>query len=92
MPGLFLIQVLHAYFKVNNFSSWDTNQGVGAKGLTQKEVTMSLKMDASQYARIENGKTDPSFTIVAKIAKALGVSLAELFEADSIFTGVNSAD
>jgi transcriptional regulator with XRE-family HTH domain len=63
-----------------------------AKGLTQKEVALSLKMDASQYSRIENGKTDPSFTIVAKIAKALGVTLAELFEADSIFTDVNSAD
>ena len=63
-----------------------------AKGLTQKEVAMSLKMDASQYSKIENGKTDPSFTIVEKIAKALGVTLAELFEADSIFTDVNSAD
>lgn len=63
-----------------------------AKGLTQKEVALSLKMDASQYSRIENGKTDPSFTIVAKIAKALGVTLAELFEADNIFTSINSAD
>lgn len=63
-----------------------------AKNMSQKEVATALKMDASQYSRIENGKTDPSFTIVAKIAKALGVSLSELFEADSIFTDVNSAD
>jgi transcriptional regulator with XRE-family HTH domain len=63
-----------------------------AKGLSQKQVANALKMDASQYSRIENGKTDPSFTIVTKVAKALGVSLAELFEADSIFTDVNSAD
>ncbi len=63
-----------------------------AKGLTQKEVAMSLKMDASQYSKIENGKTDPSFTIVANIAKALGVTLPELFNADEIFTDVHSAD
>ncbi len=63
-----------------------------AKGLTQKEVALSLKMDASQYSRIENGKTDPSFTIVTKIAKALGVTLPELFNADEIFTDVHSAD
>lgn len=49
-------------------------------------------MDASQYSKIENGKTDPSFTIVVKIAKALGVTLPELFNADEIFTDVNSAD
>lgn len=63
-----------------------------AKGLTQKEVALSLKMDASQYSRIENGKTDPSFTIVIKIAKALGITLSELFKADEIFTDVHSAD
>lgn len=49
-------------------------------------------MDASQYSRIESGKTDPSFTIVTKIAKALGVTLAELFQADEIFTDIKSAD
>ena len=51
-----------------------------------------LAPTGAKYSRIENGKTDPSFTIVAKIAKALGVTLAELFEADSIFIDVNSAD
>ena len=37
-------------------------------------------------------KTDPSFTIVTNIAKALGVTLRELFNADEIFTDVHSAD
>jgi len=63
-----------------------------AKGMSQKEVATALKMDASQYSRIENGKTDPSFTIVVKIAKALGVTLSELFRADEIFTDVKSSD
>jgi transcriptional regulator with XRE-family HTH domain len=63
-----------------------------AKGMSQKEVSTALKMDASQYSKIENGKTDPSFTIVVKIAKALGVTLSELFRADEIFTDVKSSD
>lgn len=57
-----------------------------------KVVATALKMDASQYSRIENGKTDPFFTIVVKIVKALGVILSELFRADEIFTDVKSSD
>jgi len=60
--------------------------------MSQKEVAAALKMDASQYSRIENGKTDPSFTIVAKMAKALGLTLSELFSADEIFNDANTYD
>ncbi len=63
-----------------------------AKGMSQKEVATALKMDASQYSKIENGKTDPSFTIVSKIAKALGVTVGELVQADEIFSEVRSKD
>ncbi len=63
-----------------------------AKGMSQKEVATTLKMDASQYSRIENGKNDPSFTVVTKIAKALGVTVGELVQANEIFTDVRSAD
>jgi transcriptional regulator with XRE-family HTH domain len=63
-----------------------------AKSLSQKEVANALKMDASQYSKIENGKTDPSFTIIDKIAKALGVTLSELFRADEIFIDTHSQD
>lgn len=63
-----------------------------AKGMTQKEVALALKMDASQYSRIENGRNDPSFTVVTKIAKALGVTVAELMQADEISTEVNAHD
>jgi transcriptional regulator with XRE-family HTH domain len=63
-----------------------------AKGMSQKEVATALKMDASQYSRIENGKNDPSFTVVTKIAKALGVTVAELVQADEIFTDIKSSD
>lgn len=63
-----------------------------AKGLSQKQVALSLGMDQAQYSRIENGKTDPSFSNVTKIAKALGVDLSELFKSDEVFKDVNSYD
>jgi transcriptional regulator with XRE-family HTH domain len=63
-----------------------------AKGLAGKEVTISCKMDPGQYSRIENNKTDPALSSLVKIAKALGVSVAELFAADDIFKDVNSVD
>lgn len=63
-----------------------------AKGLSQKETALSSKMDPAQYSRIENGKTDPSYSTIEKIAKALGVELSELFRADEVFKDVNSKD
>jgi len=53
---------------------------------------MSIDMDPSQYSKIEKSKTDPSVSTVDKITKALGVTLAEFFNADDIFKEVNSAD
>tara|TARA_B110000046_G_C12942965_1_gene376630 strand:+ start:239 stop:601 length:363 start_codon:yes stop_codon:yes gene_type:complete len=63
-----------------------------AKGLSQKEVAGLIDMAQAQYSRIESGKTDPSFSVVDKIANALGFSLSELFKADDIFTDVNTYD
>jgi transcriptional regulator with XRE-family HTH domain len=63
-----------------------------AKGLSQKEVALMLKMDASQYSRIENGKNDPTTSTMQKIAKTLGVSVADLFNSDEVFSDINSAD
>lgn len=63
-----------------------------AKGLAQKEVALNCKMDAGQYSRVENNKTDIALSSIVKIAKALGVEVAELFTADDIFKDVNSID
>lgn len=63
-----------------------------AKGLSQKEVALSCKMDQAHYSRIENGKTDPSFSIVIRIAKALGVELHELFKADANYKELHTYD
>jgi len=63
-----------------------------AKGWSQKEVALSLKMDQSQYSKIENNKTDPHLSTIEKIAEALGVSTEELFVADKVFKEVSSFD
>ncbi len=63
-----------------------------AKNLSQKEVALALEMDQAQFSRIENGKTDPSFSTIEKIAQALGIELVELVNADDIFKEVNSYD
>ncbi len=63
-----------------------------AKGLSGKEVAISCKMDPAQYSRIENNKTDPALSSLVKIAKALGVSVSELFTADEVLKDVNSID
>lgn len=62
------------------------------KGLSQKEVALSIKMDSAQYSRIENDKTDPTFSTIEKISRALGIDLSELFKADEVFKDVNSYD
>jgi transcriptional regulator with XRE-family HTH domain len=49
-------------------------------------------LDKAQLSRIENGKTDPSFTTLEKIAKALGLSIAELFTTSDEIKDVNAHD
>lgn len=63
-----------------------------AKGLSQKELASLIDMAQAQYSRIESGKTDPSFSVVVRISKALGLTVSELFQADEIFTDTNSYD
>jgi transcriptional regulator with XRE-family HTH domain len=63
-----------------------------AKGLSQKEVATALKMDQSQYSKIENGKTDPYFSTIEKIAKALSIKVSDLLTAEDIFKDVDSLD
>ena len=63
-----------------------------AKSLSQKEVITAIGMGAAQYSRIENGKTDPSVSTLDKIAKALGVSLSELFAIEANLQEVSSLD
>jgi len=63
-----------------------------AKNLSQKEVTVNAKLDTAQYSRIEGGKTDPSVNTLERIAKALGVSLSDLFASTEELKEINSFD
>jgi len=62
------------------------------KGLSQKEVTLSLGMNPSQYSKIENGKVDPQCSSIEKIANALGISLAYIFTEENSLEDINSID
>ncbi len=61
-----------------------------AKGLSQKEVALTLSMNPSQYSKIENGKVDPQFSSIEKIANALGVSIADIVNSDNVFSEIDS--
>jgi len=80
-----------AYINIMNLGS-NIRKIREAKGLSSKEVALSGKMDPAQYSRIEHNKTDPALSSLVKIAKALGVGIADLFTADDVFKDVNSID
>ena len=50
------------------------------KGLTQKELSFEIDADNSYIAKIENAHRDIPLSRVNKIAKALGISLKDLFD------------
>jgi transcriptional regulator with XRE-family HTH domain len=49
-----------------------------AKGLTQGDISRSLKLARSFITNIENGKANPTLSTINKLAKAIGVSAGEL--------------
>lgn len=51
-----------------------------AKGMTQEQLTEKARIDYSFMNRIEGGKKNPSLKTIAKLARALGVKLSELFD------------
>ena len=63
-----------------------------SKGMSQKEVALTLIMNPSQYSKIENGKVDPQFSSIEKIANALGVDIADMFNSNKVITDIDSFD
>ena len=51
-----------------------------AKGISQGQIGRTLEVDKSFVSNIENGKTNPTLSTIAKIAKAVGVSVGELMK------------
>lgn len=50
------------------------------KDISQGEIARNLKVGRSFITNIENGKTNPTLATIAKIAKAIGVSVGELMK------------
>ena len=51
-----------------------------AKGISQGEIGRILGVDKGFVSNIENGKTNPTLATIAKLAKAVGVSVGELMQ------------
>jgi len=50
------------------------------KDISQGDIARALEVDKSFVSNIENGKTNPTLATIAKLAKAIGVSVGELME------------
>jgi transcriptional regulator with XRE-family HTH domain len=50
------------------------------KGISQGDIVRALGMPKSFVSSIENGKTNPTLATIAKLAKAVGVSVDELLK------------
>ena len=50
------------------------------KGITQGDIARALEVDKRFVSNIENGKTNPTLATIAKLAKAIGVSIDELLK------------
>ena len=59
----------------------------------QKQMKHSKGLKVSNTSNDQKAqKKDPSFSVVVKIAEALGLSLSDFFRADDIFNDTNSHD
>lgn len=50
------------------------------KNITQVDIANTLGVDRSFVSNIENGKNNPTLSTIASLAKALKVSVVELFK------------
>ena len=50
------------------------------KDISQGDIARALEMDKSFVSNIENGKTNPTLATIAKLAKAIRVSIDELLK------------
>lgn len=53
------------------------------RGLSQKEVAVTIDLNRSQYSRIETDKSEAIVSTLEKIARALGVKTAYFFGEDA---------
>jgi transcriptional regulator with XRE-family HTH domain len=60
---------------------WKVRQLRESKGWTQEALAGRASLDRSYVAGIEAGLRNPSTKALAKLARALGVTISSLFEA-----------
>ncbi|MGC9599064.1 MAG: helix-turn-helix transcriptional regulator [Minisyncoccia bacterium] len=51
-----------------------------AKGITQGDIVRKLGVGRGFISNIENGKANPTLSTIAKLAKAINVSVLELMK------------
>lgn len=51
-----------------------------SKGIKQVEIARTLGVDRSFVSNIENGKTNPTLSTIASLAKALGTTSDQLLK------------
>lgn len=49
------------------------------RGMTQQELAAKCNFEKSNMSRLEAGRVNPTLSTLEKVAKALDISLAELF-------------
>ena len=50
------------------------------KGISQGDIARSLEVSRGFISNIENGKTNPTLATIARLAKAVGVSVDKLLK------------
>ena len=53
------------------------------RGMTLDQLADGAGISASHLSRLERGQAEPSFTVAAALAEAIGVSLSELIRTAS---------
>lgn len=56
------------------------------RGLSQKEVALTVDIDRGQYSRIETNKVEPTISTLEKIAVAFKIDLEDFFKKNDPFT------
>ena len=50
------------------------------KGLTQEKLAEMVNYSANHIAKLESARTNPSFDLLVKIAKAMSIPVKDLFD------------
>ena len=50
------------------------------KGISQGDIVKATGIDKALISNVENGKTNPTLGTIAKLAKAIGVSVGDLMK------------